>query len=105
MVLFEMNLACRKKKPVKREIYIRKRADTTRIKRELQHFANDLEVVKNESVDAKWNMFQQRLTRIMDYCIPHKFTTLRHNLLWFKGRQTRKKTKAIKQGKKIWKAV
>ena len=29
--------------------------------------------MKNESVDAKWNMFQQRLIGIMDSCMPHKF--------------------------------
>ena len=46
---------------------------TTRIKKELQEFANDFEVMKNESVDAKWNMFQQRLIGIMDSCMPHKF--------------------------------
>ena len=82
-----MNLALRKEKPVKRKFYIRKRAVNTRIKKELQEFANDFEVMKNESVDAKWNMFQQRLTgimTIMDCCMPHKFTTSRHNLPWFK---------------------
>ena len=86
IVLFEVNLALRKEKPVKRKFYIRKRADNTRIKKELQEFVNDFEVMKNESVDAKWNMFQQRLTgimTIMDCCMPHKFTTSRHNLPWF----------------------
>ena len=86
IVLFEVNLALRKEKLVKRKFYIRKRADNTRIKKELQEFANDFEVMKNESVDAKWNMFQLRLTgimTIMDCCMPHKFTTSRHNLPWF----------------------
>ena len=67
-------------------VYIRKRADNTRVKKELQEFATDFEVMKNESVDAKWNMFQQRLTgimTIMDCCMPHKFITSRHNLPWF----------------------
>ena len=41
--------------------------------KELQEYATDFEVMKNESVDAKWNMFQQRLTGIMDSCIPHKY--------------------------------
>ena len=72
MVLFEVNLAPRKEKIVKRKFNIRKRADTTGIKKELQEFANDFEVMKNESVDAKWNMFQQRLIGIMDSCMPHK---------------------------------
>ena len=52
MVLFEVNLATRKKETVKSNIYIRKRADTTRIKKELQEFSNDFEVMKNESVDG-----------------------------------------------------
>ena len=56
-----MNLAPRNEKPVKRKFNIRKRADNTRIKKELQEFANDFEVMENESVDAKWNMFQQGL--------------------------------------------
>ena len=103
MVLFEVNLACRKKKkPVRRKIYTRKRADTTRIKKELQDFANDFEEMKNESVDAKWNIFQQRLTGIMDSCIPHKFTTSRHNLPWFNRslrRQTRKKQRLYNRAK------
>ena len=35
MVVFEENLACRRKKPVRGKIYMRKKADTTRIKKEL----------------------------------------------------------------------
>ena len=58
MVLFEVNLTPREK-TVKSNIYIRKRKDTTRLKRELQEFANDFEVMKNEPVDAKWNVFQR----------------------------------------------
>ena len=73
MVFFEVNLAPRKEKPFKRKFNIRKRADTTRIKKELQEFANDFEVMKNVSVNAKWSMFQQRLIGIMDSCMPHKF--------------------------------
>ena len=44
MVLFEVNLAPREKKPVQRNIYIRKRANTTRINKELQEFAFDFEL-------------------------------------------------------------
>ena len=52
MVRFEVNLAPRKK-TVKSNIYISKRADTTRINKELQEFANYFEVMKNESVNHK----------------------------------------------------
>ena len=40
---------------------------------ENQEFETDFEVMKNESVVAEWNMFQQRLTGIMDSCIPFKY--------------------------------
>ena len=84
-------------------IYVRKRGDTKRTKKELQEFASYFEVMKNESVDAKWNMFEQRLTGIMDSCIPHKFTTSRHNLTWLNGslrRQTRKRRRLYNTAKK-----
>lgn len=105
MVLFEVQLACRTKKPVKRKIYLRKKANTTRITNELQDFIKDFgeSVSETESIDTKWNMFQQRITEIMDSCIPHKFTTSRHNLPWFDRnlrRQTRKKQKLYNKAKK-----
>ena len=91
MVLFEVNLAPREKKPVKRNIYIRKRANTTRINKELQEFATDFEVGKNESVDAKWN-------------IPaYRTCTSCHNLPWFLRslrRQTKKKQRLYNRAKK-----
>ena len=103
MVLMEVNLACRREKPIRRKIYMRKRADTTRIKTELRDFANDLKEIKNESVDAKWIMFQERLTGIMYSCMPHKFTTTRYNLPWFNHslrRQTRRKQRLYNREKK-----
>ena len=79
-----MNLAPRNEKPVKRKFNIRKRADTTRIKKELQEFANDFEVMKNESVDAKWNMFQQRLIGIMVLaCCTSSLYLTPSNVHWF----------------------
>ena len=43
IVLFQVNLACKKKRYVKHKIYIRKRANTDRIKEELQNFADHFE--------------------------------------------------------------
>ncbi len=40
MVLFHVNLACSKKMRIKRKIYIRNKADTTRIQEELQDLVN-----------------------------------------------------------------
>ena len=104
IVLFQVNLACTKKRRVKRKIYIRKRANTDRIKDELQNLADHFEQsLKNESVETKWNVFQQRIRSIMDSCIPHKLTSSRHNLPWFNRslrRQTRAKQKLYNKAKK-----
>ena len=100
MVLFEVNLACRREKLVSCKIYMRTKSDATRIKKDI---ANDFEDMKNESEDAKWNMFQHRLTGIMDSCIPHKFTTSHQNLPWFNrsfGRQARLKQRLYNRAKK-----
>ena len=104
MVFFYVNLACSKKRRIKCKIYMRKKADTTRIQEELQDLVNTFnERMIHESVEAKWNMFQEKITEIMDTCIPHKFTSTRHNLPWFGRtlrRQTRKKQKLYNKAKK-----
>jgi hypothetical protein len=104
MVFFYVNLACSKKRRIKCKIYMRKKADTTRIQEELQDLVNTFnERMIHESVEAKWNMSQEKITEIMDTCIPHKFASTRHNLPWFGRtlrRQTGKKQKLCNKAKK-----
>lgn len=48
-------------------IYIRKRADTTHIKKELQDLAYDLTETKNSdtTIDEMWDNFENNIHRIM----------------------------------------
>lgn len=56
---------------IERKIFIRKKADSTRMKDELAnltfHMAN--------SIDEKLNCFEEKIRRIMDSCIPSKLTS------------------------------
>ena len=86
MVLFEVNLSCKKRKPVKRKIYIKKRADSSLIEKELQDLAHETMKSKTTStdtdkpVDEKWDEFERNIRRIRDTCIPHKTTSSRYNV-------------------------
>ena len=84
IVLFTLKLSCHKKRHVKRKIYIRKRLDNECIKLELKTLAGKLNTLyDNNSVETKWNDFENSVRNIMDSCIPHKMTSSRHNLPWF----------------------
>ena len=105
MVLFEVNLTCRKKRPVKRKIYIRKRADTSRIKKELQGLADDLAETgySDTPIHEMWVNFENNIHQIMDACTPHRMTSSRYNLPWYNRslrRQTRAKQRLYNMAKK-----
>ena len=101
MVLFEVNLSCKKRKPVKRKIYIKKRADSSRIQKELQDLAHETRKSKTTSTDTdkpvveKWDEFERNIRRIMDTRTPHKTTSSRYNMPLF-NRSLRRQTRTKK---------
>ena len=112
MVLFEVNLSCKKRKPFKRKIYIKKRADSSRNQKELQDLAHETMKSKTTStdkpVDEKCDEFERNIHRIMDTCIPHKTTSSRYNVPWFNRslrRQTRTKQRLYNKAKKSGKST
>ena len=80
IVLFTVNTSCRRKKNVIRKIFIRKKADSTRIKEELIKLSFDVDTRGFNSIDDKWSCFEDNIHRIMDSCIPSKWTSSRYNL-------------------------
>ena len=57
----------------------------------------------NNSVEAKWNDFENSVRNIMDSCIPYKMTSSRYNLPWFNRslqRQSRAKQRLYNKAKK-----
>ena len=83
IVLFTVNTSCRRRKNVKRKIFIRKKADSTRIKEELTNLSLHMDTRGFNSIDDKWSFFEDNIHRIMDSCIPSKWTSSRYNLPWF----------------------
>ncbi len=83
IVYFQVNLNCKKKRHVKRKIFIWNRADKELIQQKLRELANNLSVL------TKWDAFQQG---IMNSCIPCKYTSSRYNLPWF-NRALRRQTR------------
>jgi len=75
-VLFTLKLSCHKKRHVKRKIYIRKQLDNERLKLELKTLAEKLNTqYDNNSVETKWNDFENSVRSIVDSCILHKMTS------------------------------
>ena len=85
IVHFTLNTRCRRRPSVKRKVYIRKKADSERIRKELQTFTENFnKSTEGKSVNDEWEEFESTMRYIMDSCVPHKTTRTRHNLPWFK---------------------
>ena len=110
LVLFSVKISCRKKRNVKRKVYIKRKANCSRIKEMLIEFSDSfMENLREFSVDEMWDTFERSIRSIMDACIPHKMTSSRYNLPWFNRslrRQSRAKqrlyNKAKRSQKKHW---
>ena len=92
MVLFSVKISCRKMKNVKRNVYIKRKANRSRIKEILYGFfftANSKEL----SVDEMWDTFERSIRSTMNARVPHKMTRLRYNLPWF-NRSLRRQSRA-----------
>ena len=78
---FFVKTSCRKKKNVKRKVYIKKKADCSRIKEMLNEFADSFMGNLNQlSIDEMWDTFERSIRSIMELCIPQKMTSSRYNL-------------------------
>ena len=94
----------RKKLP-KRKIYLKKKADTNKIKQDLTNLnINYFSKFQNSNnIDEKWNFFEKEIKLIIDRNIPQKLTSTRLNLPWFTRVQRllcRKKQRLFKKAKK-----
>ena len=104
MVLFSVEISCRKKKNVKRKVYIKRKTSYSRIKKKLNESADSFMANSKElSVDEMWDTFERSIRSTMDACIPHKMTSSRYNLPWFKRslrRQSRAKQRLYNKAKR-----
>ena len=104
IVSFKLNIKSKKKRNVKRKVYIRKKADSDRIIKELRVFNESFDMqTEGKSLNDKWNVFESTMQNIMNNCVPHKVTSSRHNLPWFTRslrRQIRKKQRLYNKAKR-----
>ena len=81
LVIVDLNVAPIRKRPVRRKIYLRKKADTDGIKKALDDFSKKFHIDRTrKSVSEKWIDIKSAITHSMDKYVPHKFTTNRFSL-------------------------
>jgi hypothetical protein len=73
-VVFDGIHSLSRQKPVKREIYMWKKADTQKLKNKIEEMSNNiLEKFKiNTNINTLWDYFKTKCTDIMEECIPSK---------------------------------
>ena len=84
MVITDLSLEPPRRRPQKRKVYIRKRANVQQIKSDLLSFANYyLTNLLHADLDMKWDTFVATISDTLERNVPHKFTSCRTNLPWF----------------------
>ena len=91
-------------KPVKRKIYLCKKADTTKLRAEaLTYQRQFLEKYSlSSSIQDMWNDLNSTLMGALDACVPSKMTTTRYNQPWITRelkQLTRRKKPAFKKAR------
>jgi hypothetical protein len=84
IVFVDSNIAISRQRPVKRKIYMWKKADTQKLKSKIEEMSNNiLEKFKiNTNINTLWDYFKTKCTDIMEKCIPSKTTSTRITQPW-----------------------
>jgi hypothetical protein len=84
IVFVDSNIAISRQKPVKRKIYMWKKADTQKLKSKIEEMSNNiLEKFKiNTNINTLWDYFKTKCTDTMEECIPSKTTSTRITQPW-----------------------
>ena len=81
IVYIELSVTAKRSKPVKRKIFLWKKADTSKLKEEeltfQMHFLEKYSLTS--SVQDKWDDIKSNLMRAIDACVPSKMSSTRHN--------------------------
>ncbi|XP_030841013.1 uncharacterized protein LOC115923809 [Strongylocentrotus purpuratus] len=106
-VIVDLRVAPTRKRPIRRKIYLRGKADTQGIKETLQDFTDTyFQTNQDKSVEDKWEEIRSAILHTMEKHVPHKFSTTRFNLPWFNRslhltikKKQRLYNKAVRAGK------
>ena len=104
MVITDLSLEPLRRRPQKRKVYIRKRANVQQIKSDQLSFANYyLTNLLHADLDMKFDTFVTTMSDTLERNVPHKFTSCRTNLPWFNRdhrRMCRKKQRLYNKAKR-----
>ena len=83
-IVIDINISPKRKCRHKRKIFLRNKADNASILKHLDNFTHEYSVLnENITVNDRWNIVTSKVTDIINTCVPHFFTSSRHNLPWF----------------------
>ena len=84
IVIVESEISVKYKRPVRRKIYLWKKANTNNLKEDFQKFSKDFvnEYHSNKDINALWNVFAKKSQTLLDKHVPSKFTTQRFSQPW-----------------------
>ena len=97
-----LDLACKpfKPKPVRRKIYLWKKAEIHKIKEDLANFNSSLINTIDRHVQTLWQAFKKAIQNTIDKRVPTKMSQGKHTHLWINTNTRRKINKTKKAHKK-----
>ena len=78
IVLLDTSIQVRRPKPARRENYLWKSADISRIQEDLIHFAADFKDRPFDSVNSMLDSFKEQIYRTIERRVPSKIALARH---------------------------
>lgn len=100
-----LDIACKpiKPKPVRRKIYIWKKADIPKIKEDITTFEHTFKETAYENIDSMWEAFKTAIQNTIEKRIPTKMSQNRHTNPWINTqirRNINKKNKAHRKARR-----
>ena len=79
-----LDIACKpfKPKPVRRKIYLWKKADIYKIKEDLESFGNTFRNIGKRDIESLWHALKDAIQNTIDKRVPSKMTQGRHTHPW-----------------------
>ena len=100
-----LDIACKpfKPKPVRRKIYLWKKADIYKIKEDLESFGNTFRNIGKRDIESLWHALKDAIQNTIDKRVPSKMTQGRHTHPWINTtirRKINRRQKARKKARK-----
>ena len=103
IVLLDIVCTPFKPKPVRRKIYLWKKADIYKIKEDLESFGNTFRNIGKRDIESLWHALKDAVQNTIDKRVPSKMTQGRHTHPWINTtirRKINRKEKAHKKARK-----